>query len=59
MFITALAMSTFLTTSTYFYRADEDYETAVRNLKGKLYPDCATPGSGKLYQMDAINPFNI
>ncbi|MCJ8732174.1 hypothetical protein PDJAM_G00208100 [Pangasius djambal] len=23
---------------------DEDYETAVRNLKGKLYPDSATPG---------------
>ncbi|KAG7331541.1 hypothetical protein KOW79_005510 [Hemibagrus wyckioides] len=23
---------------------DEDYETAVRNLKGNLYPDSATPG---------------
>lgn len=36
-------------TSTYVFNAGEDYETAVRNLKGKLYPDSATPGPGKLY----------
>ncbi|XP_017317433.2 RANBP2-like and GRIP domain-containing protein 5/6 isoform X1 [Ictalurus punctatus] len=34
---------------------DEDYETAVRNLKGKLYPDCATPGSAQASR-DAVEP---